>query len=136
MREGGFKTPVEIAQSIADGRSNSFIFAVNLKSDIPVNLPFGTEIVKIKPYLDLGYFQNTAPSVTVNSASEQIFANAGLMIDIWDGAAGIYFPLISSKNLDLLLKQRGNYMSRIGFSLNLNRLHPRELAKSVLGSLY
>ncbi len=136
LREGGFKTPVDIAQSVADGRSNSFILAINLKSDIPVKLPFGTEIVKIKPFADLGYFQNTAPSVTVNSLSEQIFANAGLMIDIWDGAAGIYFPLVSSKNLDLLLKQRGSYCNRISFNFNLNRLHPRELAIKVLGGLY
>jgi hypothetical protein len=99
-------------------------------------LPFGTEFIKLKPYLDLGYFQNSAPSVTVNSISEQIFANVGLMIDIWDGAAGIYFPLVSSKNLDLLLKQRGGYMNRISFSFNLNRFQPRELVKSVLGGLF
>jgi hypothetical protein len=82
----------------------------------------------------LGYYQNTAPSVTVNSASEQIFANAGLMIDIWDGAAGIYFPLVSSNNLDLLLKQRGSYWNRVSFSINLNRLHPREISKTVLSN--
>ncbi len=136
LREGGFKTPIDIAQSIADGRSNSFIFAVNLKSDIPIKLPFGTEFIKLKPYLDLGYFQNSAPSVTVVSISDQIFANGGLMIDIWDGAAGIYFPLVSSKNLDLLLKQRGGYMNRISFSFNLNRLQPRELVKSVLSGMF
>ncbi len=136
MREGGFKTPVDISQSIADGRSNSFIFAINLKSDIPIKLPFSIPLIKVKPYADLGYFQNTAPSVTVNSISDQIFANAGLMIDIWDGAAGIYFPLVSSNNLDLLLKQRGNFWNRIGFSINLNRLHPRELTKSVINSIY
>jgi hypothetical protein len=136
MREGGFKTPVDISQSIADGRSNSFIFAINLKSDIPIKLPFSIPLIKVKPYADLGYFQNTAPSVTVNSISDQIFANAGLMIDIWDGAAGIYFPLVSSNNLDLLLKQRGNFWNRIGFSINLNRLHPREFTKSVINSIY
>jgi hypothetical protein len=136
MREGGFKTPIDIAQSIADGRSNSFILAINFKADIPIKLPIGTQIVKVKPYLDLGFFKNTAPSVTINSFSEQLFLNGGLMIDIWDGAAGVYFPLFSSQNLSLLLKQRGTYANRISFSFNLNRLKPKELVNAVISGLY
>jgi len=136
MREGGFKTPIDIAQSVADGRSNSFIMAINLKTDLPIKLPFGIEIVKIKPYLDLGFFKNTAPSVTINSFSEQLFLNGGLMIDIWDGAAGIYFPLFSSQNLSLLLKQRGTYANRISFSFNLSRFQPKELVNAVISGLY
>jgi hypothetical protein len=127
LREGGFKTPIDIGQSYSDGRSNSFILALNFKADIPVNLPFGSKFIKLKPYVDLGYFQNTAPSVTITSISEQIMYSGGIMIDINDGTAGIYFPIFYSKNLGLLMRQRGNFWEQISFNFNLNRLHPREI---------
>jgi len=134
LREGGFKTPVAIAQSLADGRSNSFIFAINFKADIPILLPFRLSWLKLKPYLDLGYYQNTAPSVQIQSISEQIFFNGGLMVDVWDGVAGLYLPFFSSNNLGTLLKQRGNFLNQISFSINLARLHPKKVAEEILGS--
>ena len=75
----------------------------------------------------MGYFQNSAPSVTITSISEQIMYSGGIMIDINDGTAGIYFPIFYSKNLGILMKQRGNFWGQISFSFNLSRLHPREI---------
>ena len=132
LREGGFKTPVAIAQALADGRSNTFIFAVNFKADLPVNLPFRMNWLKLKPYLDLGFYQNSAPSVQIQSISEAIFFNGGLMIDIWDGAAGLYLPFFSSNNLGTLVKQRGNFFRQISFSFNLHKLHPKKVAESII----
>lgn len=134
LREGGFKTPIDIAQATTDGRTNSFIFAVNFKTNIPIKLPFRIPFVAIKPYGDLGYFKNTEPSVNVDGLGDELFANAGLMIDIWDGAAGIYFPLISSPNLQTFMLQRGNFVQRIGLSLDLQRFHPKRVADEVLSS--
>jgi hypothetical protein len=132
LREGGFKTPIDIAQATTDGQSNSFIFALNFKTNIPIKLPFRIPLVALKPYADLGYFKNTQPSVTVNSIGDELFANAGLMIDIWEGAAGIYFPLLSTNNLNTFMQQRGNFWRQIGLSLDLNRLYPKAVAEEVL----
>lgn len=134
LREGGFKTPIAIAQALADGRSNTFIFSVNFKADVPIKLPIGISWLKLKPYLDLGYYKNSAPSVQIASISQEIFFNGGLMIDVWDGAAGLYLPFFSSSNLNTLLQQRGNFFRQISFSFNLHRLHPKAVADAVISS--
>ncbi|MCP4439253.1 MAG: M1 family metallopeptidase [Aureispira sp.] len=126
IREGGFKTP--IAQATSDGRSNIFIFALNFKADVPIKLPWRTKYVKIKPYMDFGFYKNSAPSVNIASPDQQLFFNGGLMIDIWDGAAGLYIPLFGDKKLMNQLKSQGNFFRRISFSLNLHRLNPLDIA--------
>lgn len=126
LREGGFKTP--IAQATSDGRSNTFIFALNFKADIPIKLPWRTKFIKIKPYMDFGYYKNTAPSVNITSPDQEIFFNGGLMIDIWNGAAGLYIPLFGDKKLMNQLKSQGTFLRQISFSLNLHRLNPLDIA--------
>ena len=54
------------------------------------------------------------------------------MIDIWDGAAGLYLPFFSSNNLGTLVKQRGNFFRQISFSFNLHKLHPKKVAESII----
>ncbi len=129
LREGGFKAAIEPV--IDNGSSNTFIFSIQLKSDIPIKLPFGTPYIKIKPYLDLGYYKNTAPSVRINSFADEIFVSTGLMLDIWDGAAGVYVPLFGTDNIERKMQSfaKGNFINRITFSFNLDRLKIEKLAK-------
>jgi hypothetical protein len=120
---GGFKTPLAI--SAADGSSNTFVAAANFKCDIPINFFIKAKsVINIRPYLDLGYFKNTASSVTVKGFGDEIFANGGLNIDIADGLCAFYFPLVSTNNINDQLKTQGSYMSRISFSVDLNRINP------------
>ncbi|MCH2042831.1 MAG: M1 family metallopeptidase [Saprospiraceae bacterium] len=127
MREGAFKTP--IAQSTVDGNSNTFIAAMNFKVDIPIKLPFRIPFVKLKPYLDVGYFRNSAPSVQISNPSEEIFVSGGLMLDIFDGAAGFYVPLINTEQLNNALKSNGNFWTRMSFSFNIRILNPITIAE-------
>ena len=131
LREGGFKTAIEPV--VDNGSSNSFIFSINLTSDIPIKFPIRSQFIKLKPFLDLGYYNNTAPSVTINSISDEIFFSGGLMIDLWNGAAGIYLPLIASQNLDQKINtfSRGSFLNRLTFSLNLNRFHIEKLSQAI-----
>jgi len=131
LREGGFKTPIEPV--LDDGSSNTFIFSINLQSDIPIKLPFRTKYLKIKPFLDFGYYKNTAPSVTINSAAEELFFSGGIMIDIWDGAGGIYIPLFGSQNLERKVRSfsANNFLRRITFSFNLDRIRPEKVAREI-----
>ena len=128
LREGGFKTPIEPV--IDDGSSNTFIFAMNLKSDIPIKLPFRTKYLKLKPFLDIGYYKNTAPSVQITSPADEIFVSGGLMLDIWDGAAGVYLPLFGTDNIENKVKSfvGKEFYKRITFSFNLSRFKIEQLA--------
>jgi hypothetical protein len=131
LREGGFKTAIEPV--IDDGSSNTFIFSLNIKSDIPIKLPFRTKYLKIKPFLDVGYYKNTAVSVNITSPADEIFVVAGIMIDIWDGAAGIYLPLIGTENIfNKVLSFTGeDFYKRITFSVNLSRFRIDKLVEEV-----
>jgi len=132
LQDGAFKTAIEPV--IDNGSSNSFIFAINLKSDIPIKLPFGTRFVKIKPFLDIGYYKNTAPSVTIQQFTEELFVSGGLMLDIWDGRAGIYLPLVGTDNIENKIKSFvGNeFYKRITFSFNINH----RLLEEIVEELY
>ena len=118
-RDGGFKTA--IGQGFPLGRSNSFIFALNLKADLPLPFP-------IKPYLDLGYFDNAMPTGSDDTFKDQFLWNGGLMLDLFDSRISLHFPLISSKNISDRFAERGKYWTRITFSLDLERMNPWELA--------
>lgn len=128
LREGAFKTAIEPV--IDDGSSNSFIFALNLKSDIPIKLPFRTKYLKLKPFLDIGYYKNTAPSVTITSPADEIFVSGGFMLDIWDGAAGIYLPLFGTDNIENKVRSFAGkeFYKRITFSFNLQKLKLEKIA--------
>lgn len=124
IREGGFKTAIE--PIIGAGASNTFIFAMNLKSDIPLKLPFRTKYLKLKPFLDIGYHHITDVSIVDPSFANGLMVSGGLMIDIWDGAAGIYLPLFGTDTIENKVKSfvGTEFYRRITFSFNLSRMKP------------
>lgn len=115
LGNGGFKVPVNAGSF---GTSNSFLLALNLKSDLPFKLP-------IKPYLDLALFDDTTPTAT-NSMT--FLYNAGLAIDLFDGLLGVYFPLFGTESL---MNQQPNFGSRISFNIDLNRLNGFEASRNI-----
>lgn len=124
LNDGGMKLPVGASQAGNLGKSNNFIFALNIKGDLPRRLPLG---LPIKPYFDLGYYDNSGPLGSDDSFADQLVYSGGLMLDFFDGTAGVYFPLFNSDNVNELLDQKGGYGNRISFSVNLNRLHPTRI---------
>jgi hypothetical protein len=121
-RDGGFKTPIGNTSGL--GRSNSFIFAANFKVDLPRDAILG---IPLKPYLDIGYFNDSRSFIDDPTFSDQFLWNGGLMLDLFDERLAVYFPLISSKNIADQLELRGNYFTRIGFQLDLRRMNPWKL---------
>ena len=126
IREGGMKLP--IGPSFALGRSNNFILALNLKTDLPENFLFN---LPLKPYFDIGYFDNTMPTGSQNQFQDQLLWSGGLEWEILEGFASIYIPLVNSKNVDNILKERGGFFSRITFQLALHQIKLMELTDSV-----
>ncbi len=126
LRDGGLKNALGSAYSL--GRSNNFIIAFNLKADLPVNLPLR---LPLKPYFDMGYFDNAQPTGQDDTFQDQFLWSLGLALDFFDGMAGIYFPLLNSKNIQDRYAERGNYWTRVTFSIDLQRWNPFELVKRI-----
>lgn len=126
LRDGAFKTP--LGSGFQLGRSNNFILALNFKADLPQNLPFP---LPIKPYFDIGFFDNAQPTGREDSFQDQLLWSGGLAIDFLDGAFGIYFPFFNSRNLQNRLEERGNYWTRISFNIDFQRLNPFEVVREV-----
>ena len=133
--EGGMKFTLPAGNPTEVGFSNSFVFALNLSLDLPVNLP---RFFKIKPYFDLGYFNDTRPA-SLRSATKTLMSG-GIQWDIFGDALSIYVPVyFSGKPLDedpnsfkALMSKRGGFLDRITFSLNLKTLNPRKLIRNAV----
>ena len=128
LNDGGMKLPVGASQAGNLGKSNNFIFAINIKGDLPKRLPFG---IPLKPYFDLGYYDNSGPLGSEDSFSDQLVYSGGLMLDFADGVFGVYFPLLNSNNVNELLEQKGGYSNRISFNIDFNRLNPTQIRERI-----
>ena len=131
QREGGMKAALGSAYS--EGRTNSFIFAINLKSDLPQNLPLK---LPIKPYFDLGYYKDNRPISTNDpdfDKSKQLWYQFGFTLEALDGAIAIHFPAANSKHLKDLLNQSGQdtFFKRISFTMDLYKWNPWRIAENI-----
>lgn len=120
LREGGMKALT--GRGFPLGRSNNFMLAANLSADLPRRF-----FLPLKPYFDIGYFDNAMPTGQNDRFADQLLWSGGISIEIGKGALGIYLPLINSQNLGNRLAERGNYLQRIAFAFDLNRLNPYDL---------
>lgn len=139
--DGGFKGAFGSAYAGTIGHSNNFVFALNLKTDLPVRLPFG---IPIKPYFDLGYFDDATPTGQGRPNSEQLLWSGGLMLEFFKGGLEIYFPLAHSKSLkDRYCEQGGgnnasalfcggNYWKTITWSMRLRFSDPVKMVENAV----
>lgn len=111
--EGGFRSLTSV------GNSNSFLFAVNLKSDIL--LPY-----KVKRIVNLQPFFNIASSKNRNAKAE-IYAEGGLSIGFWDEVLSFHIPFATTKNIQLNQStaygiEKGAWAKRVTFSIDFMKL--------------
>ncbi len=134
QREGGLKVP--LGSPYSQGRSNNFIFAINLKADLPQDLPLK---LPLKPYFDFGYYDDTRPISSNLEFADQVWWQGGLALEFGKGVFGIYVPIVNSTTLrgtdDLpgLYDQSGRdkWFERIAFTLDLNKLNPWKLVDGI-----
>ncbi len=126
IRDGGMKNV--IGRGFSLGRSNNYIFALNFKADLPRQFPLH---FLIKPYFDIGYFDNAMPTGINDTFEDQLLWSGGLALELVDDVMAVYFPLINSENIENRLAERGSYWSRIAFTLDLQRLNPKRLLRRV-----
>jgi len=107
---GAFKVPT------ANGQSNKWLVAVNLKADLPIPILF--------PFVDLG--------VGGQTNSTQFLYNAGIGINIGKGLCSVYFPLLFSKEIkDELTLNNIDFKNQIRFTFNLNKINPLQLVRNL-----
>ena len=134
QREGGLKVP--LGSPYSEGRSNNFIFAINLKADLPQDLPLK---LPLKPYFDFGYYDDARPISSDLNFSDQVWWQGGLALEFGKGIFGVYIPIVNSKtlrgtdNLPGLYDQSGRdkFFERIAFRLDLGKLSPWKLAENI-----
>jgi hypothetical protein len=124
--EGGMKNAFGSAFGI--GQSNNFIFACNIKADLPQRLPLG---IPLKPYFDFGYFDNATPIGSEDSFKDQFLWSGGLMLEFFNGKMGVYFPLVNSENMKTPYAEKDNYWGKVTFNLELNKLNPWKLINEI-----
>ena len=122
LRDGAFKNAFGAPFQAQSGNSNSFLVALNLKGDLPQDLPGK---LPVKPYFDVAYSRDARPTASDKTFADQLWWSGGFALDFGDGIFAIYFPVVHSKNLRDLYQQDGKsgYFSTITFNLNLQRLN-------------
>jgi len=118
--QGNLKTA--FGRRFGIGQSNNFIFSFNLKADLPQDLPFD---LPLKPYLDIGYYDNATPLGADAEFKDQLLVSGGVMLDFIDGAFAVYFPLFNSDNIKMLHGdlEGGKYWGRITYNLDLTKFN-------------
>ncbi len=124
IRDGGMKNTIGDGFSL--GRSNNYILALNMIADLPDRVLLG---LPLKPYFDIGYFDNAMPTGTSDTFEDQLLWSGGIALEFVQDIAAVYFPIIQSNNIQNRYAERGNYWNRIAFTLDLRKLNPKELIK-------
>jgi hypothetical protein len=130
-REGGMKIP--LGGAFSQGRSNTFLVALNIVADLPEAVPVH---LPVRPYLDLGYYSDRRPVTAGTPARDRLWWQGGLALELGDGILGVYFPLVQAAVLRGTARQPGlydqsgreRYLERVAFSVRLSGLDPWALA--------
>jgi len=114
--DGNFKVPTGV------GQTDDWLIALNLKTSIHKKIPLNI-------YADFGTYKNAANAYP---GSKAIMINAGLSVPVVPNVFEVYFPLLSSSdindNLELTTK---NYWQRIRFTLNFNNINPLKRVRAI-----
>jgi hypothetical protein len=117
--EGGFKSLTSV------GNSNSFLFAVNLKSDLLLPYKF-KRILNIQPFLNFASAKN-------RNTKAEIFVEGGMSLGFWDEVLSFHIPFATTNNIKLNQStvygiEKGEWTKRVTFSLDLMALKRKVLA--------
>lgn len=124
IQQGGFKLSHGARQRDNIGNSNRFVASVNLKTDLPIPR-LGRFI---KPYLDIGYYDQRQ----IESKNRFIYSG-GIMINLLYNRFNVFFPLVNSTYINTLYNSvDGNsYWNRVCFSINLQVPGFKDLLKHI-----
>lgn len=106
--DGNFKVPTSV------GQTSDWLIALNLKSSVHRKIPLNL-------YADFGTYKNAKNAYP---GSKFLMFNAGVSIPVIPKTIEIFFPIVSSSDINDNLKiTTKNYWQRIRFTLNFNNLN-------------
>lgn len=115
MREGGLKIPTPLYASPL-GRSDNWLAAINLKTDLPLKrLP-------VRLFADISTF---ADAGKLNPSGSKVLFDAGVEIYVFD-VVNIYIPLVMSKDFNDYRKSisgKTGLLDNISFSIDLRNIN-------------
>jgi ribosomal protein S17E len=112
---GGFKTP--IGSGFALGMSNNFAASANFSGDVPFRLP---SWLPLRLYYDAGIYSTFDRDN--NKFQNNIMTNGGISVHLKD-IFTFHLPLFYSNSLkNIYTGVQSSFLSRISFSMNLNKL--------------
>lgn len=115
LNQGGFITSTTYPIS-----SNSWMLTSNIKIDLP--------ITPIKIFADLGFY----PTSTNGQKTVSTAYDAGANLSIGRGLLEVYFPFIYSDEFKSNFTFYSiNYLQRIRFVININKINPYQLLKDI-----
>ena len=123
LADGGFKTP--FTRAFDEGVTNRYLVAINLLADLP-QLP---EWLPVRPYGDAGYTASFANRTAQGPFDPNIFWSFGLELTLIKNLIQVYFPILSSENINRFHAERGNYWRRISFSWQLGLQSPAQFSQ-------
>ncbi len=125
IRDGGFKNAFSRPYLGEAGNSNDFMLSFNFEASLPQPAP---RVFPFKPYFDLAYVSDARPIAADKTFSDQLWWSGGVAFKIGK-SFGVYFPLVSSKNIVNLYRQDGKsaFLSRITFALKTDLAKPQNL---------
>jgi len=125
MSDGGFKNA--FTREFDDGITNSYLIAVNLALDLPQLPPW----LPIRPYFDGGYTAAFEQRTGVGPLDPNLFWSGGVQLRLLRNLCSVYFPVLNSENIQRFYAERGNYWSRISFSLQFGLQSPGEIVRKL-----
>ena len=106
-----------------------------------MRLPLG---IPLKPYFDIGYFDDATLIGEGRPRSEQLLWSGGLMLEFFKGGLELYFPLFNSKTLKNLYCEQaggtdpsaifcgGDYRKMISWSLRFEFSDPVKMVENAV----
>ncbi len=124
IRDGAFKVRTDMLSDKV-GKTDNWLAAVNLTTDIPANinplqlLPFK---IPLKAFLDLGTY---AEAWKNNAPTGRFVYDAGLQLSLFKNTVNVYFPLLYSKLYKDYIKSTipdKQFLRNIVFSIDLQNI--------------
>ena len=128
--EGGFYSALPPQFRGQNGVNNNYLFALNLSADLPKPLPRN---FPIRPFLNIGYGQELSFSSQGLETAGELWYEAGLSLEVFDGRLGLALPIIVSEDMNTLFGQNGqaNIFKRLSFTFDLHQFDPREMREEI-----
>jgi hypothetical protein len=133
IRDGGFKVRTDLLSSKV-GKTDDWLAAVNLTTDIPKNInPLQMMPIKIplKAFLDIGTY---AEAWQKNAATGRFIYDAGLQLSLLKNTLNIYFPLFYSKVYKDYFRStipEKMFLKNIAFSIDIQNLSLRKMIPQI-----